>query len=304
MEMETEGAEEQLITGQQRVDSYYQELDAEMPEEMKQGFARARKYYGVLSGDLAIDGSLLGYLFATPDFSHYLQRVAIGVLEDYFEAVKAHDPLKVTQAVYFICHRPERGIIPTEAPIMPVVTGAKFPEVQTAENPDAQVLMSIHVHAPLDGTPMLTEVKRDRQVKYRDSGNYKGHLLVFSVMRRMRQESEQSGKRPEFIARPIHLSLKDNVERDVTQLLFVREQPRLETMSEAEYFKMLMNNNRRLIGAKNEDQRRRVLGEMGFNSSYFELPVEQFYGYPMLQVRQLERLIAEIADKPLERHAG
>lgn len=294
--MEFKGELESEMSSVKLVDDYYQNVFSLLPKEIEHGFGRLGVYYSNQSGDIPIDGKFLSYLLLSPEFNYHLLRTAAKVNQDFTEAVQTQDPTKVTQAVFMVTHQPGQGIRLSVAPVLPVVKGIAYPEIQTEENPDSQALVGVQIRSPLSGTPMLTGVERDSRAMYRQFGGYRGDLLAFPYARKARQESIKEGTRPAFTVRYLNIAVRENMERSVAQVLFVREQPRLENLSQAEYLELLKKNNPRLKRSRNEDERRSILNEIGFKSCYFELTTEQFYHYPMVPGSILEHLIEQIVD--------
>lgn len=214
-------------------------------------------------------------LMATkPDISRQIHTASAKTVEAFIKASSLQDPRGVKEAVFFVFNRGEEGIFTTVVPEKPAAYDLDILQIETVEDKERETMAMVHTHPPLGDVlaPSVIEVRPD--------GKLVGDLYVFIHMNKIREEAVRLGEKS-FIQRPLSLILQDDLLSFTTKMLFIVEGGSLGSLSDDERIRDLRDFNRKMKAAKKESVVQRILSDLGFNSSFLEIPSEQFYDYPI-----------------------
>ncbi len=229
-----------------------------------------------LNGQFGIDFDALCLMFVKPQITNQFHLVTARTTDSYIKAVETHDASFVKEWVFFVNNTPQ-GIQATVAPKIPAAYDLPRPKIKTSKDQwDQTSIMMVHTHPPIDKVLAPSTIIELPEKKY------VGDLYAFTKMHDQNQEGSDLSKAPAFIKRPLSLTIQEELESIVIQMLFIRESNALRKLTEDERIRDLKGIKRKMGKARRIKTVQTILNDLGFRSSYLELPSSDFYNYPFL----------------------
>lgn len=266
------------------IETRFRRSQEEMLPEYRQLFKEIDNQYKGIAGEIELDPHILWLVFYRPDISHTMHLAVARTTEKCQKAVHSQDESKLREFPFSVSHTQEEGILvsdlymkmPWEEPLPTGTVSDLQTEIHTV-SPHRTGIFMFHTH-PGYGRRLAPSVIEHSHLK---PGKYGGDLFAFVTMQQFRQEDMRRSHTPEFASRPVTGIFQPDYEDETVKLLLIRESESLAKLSISAYIARLKFNAQRMAQAQNETTVRGILSELGYLTSYFNIPTTEFFNYPI-----------------------